>query len=178
MREAFRDDISWSQHFWFDKAIVRSGAWARLPRAAQAAFPVIAAHCDKHGKAFPSQWRIGAQCGRTERALCAPLRKLVQQLNCLTRELKPTSLGRQQHHYRITSAPRQKGRSFPFQSFFGTLHQRIGYLRVIGCINDQNMRHVSTQLKNEGHKTCPCCECKVKVQARAYGLGNSASRAA
>ena len=114
MREAFKSVENWEQHFWFDKDIVRTGLWARLPRAAQAAFPVIAAHCDRHGTAFPSQWRIGAQCGRTERALHAPLKKLVEQAGCVTRELKTTARGRQQYWYRVTFPPRERGRSFPF----------------------------------------------------------------
>ena len=63
----FAEQIDRESLFVFDKRWIKNMNWAALPKASKAIFPVIAAHCNGKGLAFPSERRIAILSGRTDK---------------------------------------------------------------------------------------------------------------
>lgn len=63
----FNDNVNEVQFFLMRKDWIDSGAWAALPKASKAVLPVIAAHVNQHGIAFPGERTIAILSGRTDK---------------------------------------------------------------------------------------------------------------
>jgi hypothetical protein len=110
----FKDEISRSGFFLFDKKWIEDMHWASLPTAAKAVFPVIASYRNnKTGIAFPDQQTISALSGRTEKNVRKGIKGLDNLPGFYKKQYK-TKRGKYSYKYAIPSPPKEKGRAFPF----------------------------------------------------------------
>lgn len=65
----FPNEVEWTYYFRFDKLWIKNLNWARISSAAKTVLPVIAWHCNEHGKAFPGEERIAALSGLTVKSV-------------------------------------------------------------------------------------------------------------
>ncbi|MCF8069239.1 MAG: helix-turn-helix domain-containing protein [Desulfobacterales bacterium] len=65
----YKEEINNTNFFRWEKYLIESGKWAKLPPASKAVFPVIAWHCNKDGNAFPSEQTIAILSGLSEKTV-------------------------------------------------------------------------------------------------------------
>jgi hypothetical protein len=109
----FKDKINYSNFFIFDKTLVRTKRWARLPLASKSIFPVIAVHCNKNGVAFPSQETIAILAGCTEKTVRIGIEGLMG-FPSFNVERYTTRTGHRGIKYHINLVEHKKGLTFPF----------------------------------------------------------------
>lgn len=107
----FRDEINYINFFKFDRELVRSGKWANLPKASKSVYPVILAHCNARGTAFPGQETIAILSGRTEKTVREGIKGL-QEFPGFKAYKILTGRGHLSYRYKIDITPDGKGRSF------------------------------------------------------------------
>ncbi len=109
----YTEEINWKAHFWFDKKLVTSKIWARLPKASKSVFPVVGCYRNDRGLAFPSERTIAILCGRTDKTVRTGIRGLDGLYNL---KILPyiTSRGRRSKKFYLAAPPRKPGRAFPF----------------------------------------------------------------
>ena len=110
-----REEINEKAHFWFDKTMIKGETWRRLNKAARTVFPALAMHSYRGDEAFPSEVRLAAMCGRTEKTVREGLQNLVG-MNVLERTRYMTNTGRWSYRYRLPQTQKEIGRKFPFYS--------------------------------------------------------------
>ena len=94
--------------FFFSKEIVRSRRWASMTPTARAVFPVLAAHCDANGTAYPGRERIARLAGIDIRSVAAGTTQLVKAGLVSRVSKKYSRTGRWQNVYHLR-LPRQPG---------------------------------------------------------------------
>jgi len=109
----FREEINWHAHFWFDKRLITSGLWAKLPKASKSVYPVIGCFRNAQGLSYPSERTIAILCGRSEKTVRAGIRGLEGLYNLkIFGYLTPR--GRRSRKFYLAAPPKRPGRAFPF----------------------------------------------------------------
>ena len=109
----FEEKINFSNFWRFDKQLVRTKRWARLPSATKRIYPVIAVHANKEGIAWPSQETVAIITGCTEKTVREGIKGLFRLPNHKI-ERYVTSRGNRGIKYRFPIAPDERGRIFNF----------------------------------------------------------------
>lgn len=109
----FKEAIDYRGHFWFDKKTIENMNWAMLPPASKTIFPVIAAHQDKNGVAFPGEQTISILSGRTDKIVRRGIEGL-RDFPGIEIQNYVTPRGRRSKKFKIAKPPEISGRSFPF----------------------------------------------------------------
>lgn len=110
----FTDQIDFESLFVFDNRWIKSMNWASLPKASKAIFPVIAAHCNRKGLAFPSERRIAILSGQTDKQVRKGVNGLEGfpgfKVGCYT-----TRRGKRAKRFHMKMPAIKKGETFPFR---------------------------------------------------------------
>jgi len=103
-------------HFWFPKVLIADMNWAVLPSSSKAVFPVLAIHANQNGISFPSEERIAAMAGITQKTAREGLRGLKGFPAYMHCQARTTSQGKRgkQHHLMLPKADTERGKAFPF----------------------------------------------------------------
>ena len=100
--------------FWFDGRLIRSKCWSKLSHPAKAVYPVIMAHVNREGIAFPSEKTIAEFSGVTEKTVRRATDELSHSLPSFDIERYCTSRGHLAKQYRPRRLPYTPTRTFPF----------------------------------------------------------------
>ena len=109
----FTDQINYESLFVFDKRWIKNMNWAALPKASKAIFPVIAAHCDKKGLAFPSERRIAILSGRTDKVVRVGIKDL-NGFPGFKVGYRITNTGKRGKRFEMNLPQIKQGETFPF----------------------------------------------------------------
>jgi len=109
----FTDQINRESLFVFDKRWIKNMNWAALPKASKAIFPVIAAHFNGKGLAFPSERRIAILSGRTDKQVREGVNGL-EGFPGFKVGYYVTPRGKRAKRYHMKLPAIKKGRTFPF----------------------------------------------------------------
>jgi len=114
----FPEKTNFSNFFRMDKKLIMNRSWAKLPLASKAILPAIGVFSDIKGLSFPSQKKIAAIVGCTEKTVREGLDGLMG-FPGFRIENYITNRGRRAKRYWITSPPIKKGADIRFyRSFF------------------------------------------------------------
>jgi hypothetical protein len=110
----FKEPLNREQFFWWEKKLIENKNWALLPKPAKAIFPVIAAHADEQGRAFPGERTIAILSGRTDKMVREGIRQL-QDFPPVQVNPYVTKNGRRAKRFHV-KLPKQpdRGTAFPF----------------------------------------------------------------
>ena len=111
----FDENLNHDRIFPFDKKWIENMNWATLPKSSKAVLPVILAHCNGKGLAFPGEQRIAILSGRTEK-------QARQGINGLTGfpgfkwQNYTTKRGKRGKRFFMRPVQKGNGRTFPFRT--------------------------------------------------------------
>lgn len=108
----YREELDWTQFFWFDKSLVLS-QWRAIHPSGRAVYPVIAAHC-KDGIAFPGERRIAILSGRSDKQARKGIGAL-EDLGIVQIQPYTTSRGKRSKRFLLNlPSGSESGSAFPF----------------------------------------------------------------
>ena len=99
--------------FRFDKLLVRGYVWRNRPSASKSIYPVICAHCNKNGEAYPSEKTIAKLSGRDEKTVRKGLKGLLK-FPHFTIDHYTTNKGHRAKKYSVRFPKYERGRTFDF----------------------------------------------------------------
>lgn len=105
-------------YFRFDKEIINSKIWARLPKASKSIFPAIAIHSNDQGISWPSQQTIGLLSGCSLKTVREGIVGLERLLPAFTKIPKVNARGHRFYLYQMYFPPIEKGKTFHFYRAF------------------------------------------------------------
>ena len=109
----FSSDIDWQHFFWFGKGLV-ANQWALMHPSAKAIYPIIAAHCDQQGIAFPGERRLAILAGRTDMVVRKGIRNL-EDLGVIKVEPYVTRRGKRSKKFTLQlPSTNENGNAFPY----------------------------------------------------------------
>ena len=110
----FTDQIDFESIFVFDTLWIKNMHWAALPKASKAIFPVIMAHCNTKGLAFPSERRIAILSGRPDKSVRAGITEL-NGFPGFKIGYYITKRGKRAKRYHMKMPAIKRGETFPFR---------------------------------------------------------------
>jgi hypothetical protein len=188
----FTEPLNLRQHFWFDGMRIKNQNWAPLSPAAKTVFPVIAAHTDAAGHAFPSEQTIAILSGLTEKTARAGIHGL-EALPGFTASPYVTARGRRSKRFHVKAPPIEIGRSFPFfkcildggnwSQLTPTAHALYPVMRTFGHFDFYDAPEDETAdpsaFKEEYiRRTFDLCEAEPDILADAAGISRKSLGAA
>lgn len=109
----FKDKINYSNFWRFDKQLVKTKRWARLPSATKRIYPVVAVHANKEGVAWPSQETIAVLTGCTKKTVREGNSGIFRLPNHKVK-IWNTNRGHRAKKYKFPVTPDERGRAFNF----------------------------------------------------------------